>query len=213
MGKIQEPDPFGPWRDLEEFEISEAARLCAGVTPYRTFKPYRIRDREESEEAARVAKWNERLKAAAADLGVTVTPERVVVKYSEKRNRFTGEFDEIKTVIPAKRTVTRAALVAWLDSIGQRPPFFFPEPEEKPLGTRERRTLLGVIGVLAELAGFDLREQTQMHKEARGLEPYMKVRRVTIKPETLAQKLREARAEIAPKGPESVVRARSPGKP
>lgn len=212
MRKSQEPDPFAPWRDAEEFEILEAAHLCAGVVPGLAFKPLKLRDRAEEEERARVVKWQERLKLAAADLGVAT------VSHPARRN-FTRDIrgQPVETSPTPARVeygkVQREALVGWLASIGQRPPFFFPEPEDKPLGTREERTLLQIIAVLAELAGIDMRGKTAMHKEAGELRPEFLARGFKITSETLAAKLREARGELPLPGPASGAPRKVTGKP
>jgi hypothetical protein len=100
--------------------------------------------------------------------------------------------------------VQRAALVEWLEKRGDRPAFFFPDGAStgKPLGTTERETLLGLIAVLAEAAGLDLREETKGHAEARKIQGWASFRQCNLSSETIAKKLVAAREVIFPRGPE-----------
>lgn len=212
MGKSQERDPFAPWRACTEFTLDQAAHLCAGVVPGSLSGRLRDRDKAEREEAAAVHGWLGRLKESADVMGVSI------VRHPE-RYRYSTDVDGLRRVLsssPARveyGKVQREALVCWLDSIGQRPSFFFPEPEDKPLGTLEKRTLLQIIAVLAELAGIDMRGKTAMHKEAGELRREFLARRLKITSETLAEKLREARGELPLPGPPSGAPRKGTDKP
>ncbi|MFZ1827991.1 MAG: hypothetical protein WAW42_04335 [Candidatus Competibacteraceae bacterium] len=54
-----------------------------------------------------------------------------------------------------RSTIARAALLAWCEQRQIRPALLFPDLSiEKPLNTKERNTLLGIIRALAELHGI-----------------------------------------------------------
>lgn len=71
----------------------------------------------------------------------------------------------------------------------------------KSLTTRERETLLSLIGALCEVAGIDLRRETKGHAEAKRLAPELTLRNVKITNQVVAEKITAGRDLIAPKGP------------
>lgn len=76
-----------------------------------------------------------------------------------------------------------------------------PSGSNKPLATVERENLLALIGALCELAGLDLRPETQGFAEAKKLAEELARRNVTLTPQTVAGKIVAGRELIAPKGP------------
>lgn len=194
-------DPFAPWRGALEFTVEDAAYLCAGIVPGRAFRFWKDRDKAEQEEVAALNGWRTRIRASAPELGVSVrrVPERHT--YSEDilgRPHVTGT----KPAHTEYGKVTRAALVEWLDKLGKRPAFFDEAPTESAadaLTTRERETLLGLVGVLAELAGLDLTKAGKGHSFAKMLVPQCEARGLKITAQTIATKLCEV--PIKPAGP------------
>jgi hypothetical protein len=149
MGKSQERDPFAPWRACTEFTLDQAAHLCAGVVPGSLSGRLRDRDKAEREEAAAVHGWLGRLKESADVMGVSI------VRHPE-RYRYSTDVDGLRRVLsssPARveyGKVQREALVCWLDSIGQRPSFFFPDSRErtatvKAVGETERASMMALL--------------------------------------------------------------------
>ncbi len=72
---------------------------------------------------------------------------------------------------------------------------------DKAFSARERKTLLGIIGALCEIAGADLRSDGGHYLHARSLLPELLRRKVGVSDQTLANKIKEAREEMAPQGP------------
>jgi hypothetical protein len=92
---------------------------------------------------------------------------------------------------------------AYQRASGRQSSFHVSEDQSQSasLGTRERETLLGLIAVLAELAGIDLRPDTKGHAEAASIMEELRARKMNIDKRTVAAKLAAARELIAPKGP------------
>lgn len=206
------------WRGRNPLTIRHAGSLIAGVDPHYQFPVLGKRTEAERKRFAVVTGWQERLWSAAQgkseDPPLAATINNKVTKHTVGGSPFASEWmnptpaREVteKTPEPALSTVRVEDLCAWLESIGHRPAFFFPEPVEtppadKPLTTTERETLLGIIAVLAEMAGIDLREGFKKYTAADKVLPHAAARKMKASRETLANKLSEARELINPKGP------------
>lgn len=183
-------DFFAPWRSLAEFTIDEAAALCAGVVPGSIPPPAR-RTSEQQKEFAAYNGWLRQIQEAHVELKIAMN-----YAYSRYYRREVPQFGEVQ----------RARLVEWLESRGAVPAFFATQDaknkaDDVGMTTRERDTLLGLIGVLCEAAGISLMDETTKgHQEAAKILPWASDRRVTTSKETIAKKIVEARAAIRPKG-------------
>lgn len=100
--------------------------------------------------------------------------------------------------------VEQAELRAWAERRGLRPAVF--AAEEKPLSTRERGTLMSILGALIELSGHDLRQAGGHFSIASAIRPELEARGVRVSAQTLADKIAEAHGEIVPKGPGTVTK-------
>ncbi len=206
------------WRGRNPLTIRRAGSLIAGVDPHYQFPVWGKRTEAERERLAVVTGWQERLWSAAQgqseDPPLAATINNKITEHKASSDPYVREFSKQtsarawteKTPDPALSTVRVEDLCAWLESIGHRPAFFFPEPVEtppadKPLTTTERETLLGIIAVLAEMAGIDLREGFKKYTAADKVLPHADARKMKASRETLANKLSEARELINPKGP------------
>lgn len=157
-------DPFSAWRGLSEYSLDDAAALCCGIVPGRLFRPWKERDKAEQEEIAALKGWKRRLADARDALGVTV------VRHHPARQGYGATIDGERYPQGTKGAwdeygkVPRAALVEWLRLQGPLPRFFAEDeqagpgaPEEKPLGTRERKNLLRIIRALDVMADLPVR--------------------------------------------------------
>lgn len=208
------PDPFALARSRTTFTLEEAARLICDVPLSRIYPAKSAAwTQEQRDEFGMVQEALSELKRAAPGLGVTVTHH---AKQTEFRiNSFTGQTYPAATH-PAREEfgeVTRPALVDWCEARGLRPAALFGKPinanptsaanavQTGELTTRERETLLGLIGVLCEAAGIDLSNETKGHAEAARIITWATDRNVRTSKETIAAKITAARELIAPKGP------------
>lgn len=204
------------WRGRDPLTIPQAASLIVGVRPSAPFMTEKRTATERTGVELQVFDWYERivldaksgqlrfdLKTGPAGKPTTLINERngtIVHVYSEGGARHVPKY-ELSTVFVKD-------LCTWLESIGHRPAFFFPEPVEtppadKPLTTTEKDTLLRIVAVLAEMAGIDLRKGFKKYPAADKITPHATARGLTVTRETLANKLNAARELINPKGPMS----------
>lgn len=201
-------DPFTALdRSCDAFTLEAAARIVCDVPLSRRY-PRRPQDWTQAlrDEHGAISEALKQLQADAATLGVSVTPVSEQVTWAH--NDFTDK-DYVQRREPVRTDygkVGRAALQAWCDSKGMHPVFFCQpsqaaSPAANPLQTRERETLLALIGVLCEAAGIDLRAETRGHAEAKRIARWATVRNVTTSKETIATHVVKARELIAPKGP------------
>lgn len=119
-------DPLAPWRGKQEFTITEAAHLCAGMPPGYSFKRVAERTPSESEQVAEIAGWTQRLRDAAGELGIEV---KHVPEAWESRPNLFGEHSrrKVKDAHTKYGNVQRARLVEWLRGQGPLPAFFNAE--------------------------------------------------------------------------------------
>ena len=121
-------DKFAASRGKPEYDWHEAADLCAGIVPGRSFGQSQKQDDNAREQSALRAAWRKRLlEEAAKELGMVVKQHPAKAKYGI--NPITGESYKQRTLEPWTECggFKHADLVAWLDSKGLRPAFFFPE--------------------------------------------------------------------------------------
>lgn len=204
-------DHLAAYRSKQTLSIHEAACLIENTSPNMRFAR-RDPPVEERHLVAKIEDWKRALREAAQAgnplLGIAIQYDSVFVPNRRDswfvtnfatEQRPTGTYK--KSEAWARTTVERPNLIAWLDSIGHRPAFFFPPETDKPLTTTERETLLGIIAVLAEMAGIDLQEGFKKYTAANKVLPHAAARKMKVTSETLANKLSEARELINPKGP------------
>lgn len=208
------PDPFALARSRTTFTLEEAAHLVCDVPLSRRYPAKSAAwTQEQRDEFGMVQEALRELRGDAPRLGVTVTHHPA--KKDFRHNKLTGETYHAATH-PARDEfgeVTRDALQAWCESKGLRPASLFGEPstahptsaangsQKAELTTRERETLLRLIGVLCEAAGIDLRNETKGHAEAARIATWAEERNARTSTETIASKITAARELIAPKGP------------
>lgn len=201
---MSKPDPFALLRTRADFTLEEAARIVCDVPPSRLY-PEKPGDwsQELRDEKGRVTEALRELRADAENFGVAV--KRFPASREARYNEITGRQHAVTT--PARTEygrISRDMLAAWCESRQLKPEFFHRIPAEdanKPLTTKERETLLGLVAVLAEAAGLDLRAETKGHAESKRIAAWAAARKLPLTSETIAKKLVEGRTLIHPRGP------------
>lgn len=210
MSKI---DPWALLRAREEVTISEAARIVSGVPHGRQYPQMRPDWTQElRDEKGNLDATYRELVASIGELGVTVRKVPIAKQGRSIVSTGLGDMWAPSTRVvapPATKDeygpVKLAALKAWSDARGLRPEFFYPVDGNsggKAFSTTERENLLGLIAVLAEAAGLDLRTETKGHAEGKTIAGWASRRSLRVTAETVAKKLVEGRTFIHPIGPE-----------
>lgn len=204
-------DPWALLRTRDDFTLDEAARIVAGVPHGRKYPAAQAGwSQDLRDEKGRLDATFRELIACAAELGIEIRKVPNTLQSRRKVVTAVGEMWEPIRVAASSGThleygrVRRDALEKWCGSRGMRPAFFYSVPAveaDKKLGTRERDTLLGLIAVLAEASGLDLRAETKGHTEAKQVAAWAAARRLNISTETIAKKLVQGREVIHPVGP------------
>ena len=216
---------FAHWAKLDYWTLEEGIALCFGkspkvvtrksVEPARDVSPFARQFMDALEIAARARAmdqiadsnipgffiaWAKRMELPfPAELEALVAKRAPVMDWQaacEKWQANSQQWQEAHGKATARVAELERALAAALQSA--------PNGINKPLATVERENLLALIGALCELAGLDLRPETQGFAEAKKLANELARRNVTLTPQTVAGKIVAGRELIAPKGPSSI---------
>lgn len=124
------------WRGIDTLTIWEAGSLIAGANPNYSFPQWSKMTEPQRERYADIKSWRDRLWNAAQGQGAGPKLVATITDRVEPRT-FTDPDYRIqraiptKTPDPTKSTVRVEDLCTWLEAIGHRPAFFFPESADK----------------------------------------------------------------------------------